>query len=46
MQNILTQPKEIFIDFTREATEIGHLSASQRLAIIKLIEKKIAIKHP
>ena len=32
---------EISVDFVREAKEIGHLSASQRQAIIKLIEKKL-----
>ena len=32
--------KEIFVNFVREAKEIGHLSTSQRQAIIKLIEKK------
>ena len=32
--------KEIFVDSVREAKEIGHLSTSQRQAIIKLIEKK------
>ena len=32
--------KEIFVNSVREAKEIGHLSTSQRQAIIKLIEKK------
>ena len=32
--------KEIFVNSLREAKEIGHLSTSQRQAIIKLIEKK------
>ena len=32
--------KEIFANSVREAKEIGHLSTSQRQAIIKLIEKK------
>ena len=32
--------KEIYVDLVREAKEIGHLSASQRQAIIKSIEKK------
>ena len=32
---------EISVDFVREAKERGHLSASQRQAIIKLIEKKL-----
>ena len=36
--------KEIFVNSVREAKEIGHLSTSQRQAIIKLIEKKIEIK--
>ena len=36
--------KEIFVNSAREAKEIGHLSTSQRQAIIKLIEKKIEIK--
>ena len=29
--------KEIFVDSVRESEEIGHLSASQRQAIIRLI---------
>ena len=32
--------KEIFVNSVREAKEIGHLSTSQRQAIIKLIEKR------
>ena len=36
--------KEIFVNSLRDAKEIGHLSTSQRQAIIKLIEKKIEIK--
>ena len=32
--------KEIFVNSVREAKEIGHLSTSQRQAIIKLIQKK------
>ena len=36
--------KEIFVNSVREAKEIGHLSTSQKQAIIKLIEKKIDIK--
>ena len=36
--------KEIFVDFVLEAKEKGHLSISQRQAIIKLIEKKTEIK--
>ena len=32
--------KKIFVNSVREAKEIGHLSTSQRQAIIKLIEKK------
>ena len=32
--------KEIFLNSVPEAKEIGHLSTSQRQAIIKLIEKK------
>ena len=32
--------KQIFVNSVREAIEIGHLSTSQRHAIIKLIEKK------
>ena len=36
--------KEIFVNSLRDAKEIGHLSTSQRQAIIKLIEKKIQIK--
>ena len=32
--------KELFVNSVREAKEIGHLSTSQRQAIIKLIEKK------
>ena len=36
--------KEIFLNSVPEAKEIGHLSTSQRQAIIKLIEKKIEIK--
>ena len=32
--------KEIFVDSVLEAKEKGHLSISQRQAIIKLIEKK------
>ena len=31
--------KEIFVNSVREAKEIGHLSTSQRQAIIRLIEK-------
>ena len=31
--------KEIFVDSVRESKEIGHLSASQRQAIIRLILK-------
>ena len=31
--------KEIFVNSLREAKEIGHLSTSQRQAIIKIIEK-------
>ena len=36
--------KKISVNSVREAEEIGHLSTSQRQAIIKLIEKKIEIK--
>ena len=36
--------KEIFVNSLRDAKDIGHLSTSQRQAIIKLIEKKIEIK--
>ena len=32
--------KEIFVYSVREAKKIGHLTTSQRQAIIKLIEKK------
>ena len=32
--------KETFVNSVREAREIGHLSTSQRQAIIKLIEKR------
>ena len=32
--------EEIFVNSVKEAEEIGHLSTSQREAIIKLIEKK------
>ena len=32
--------KGIFVNSVREAKEIGHLSTSQRQAIIKLIEKR------
>ena len=35
--------KEIFVDSVLEAKEQGHLSISQRHAIIKLIEKKTEI---
>ena len=31
--------KEIFVNFVIEGKEIGHLSTSQRQAIVKLIEK-------
>ena len=31
--------KKIFVNSVREANEIGHLSTSQRQAIIKLIKK-------
>ena len=34
------QLKEIFVNSAIEAQEIGHLSTSQRQAIIKLIKKK------
>ena len=37
--------KDIFVDSVSEAKEKGHLSTSQRHAIIKLIEKKIEIRH-
>ena len=33
-------PKEIFVNSVRGTKEIGHLSTSQRQAIIKLIKKK------
>ena len=36
--------KEIFIDSVSETKEKGHLSTSQRQAIIRLIEKKIKIR--
>ena len=36
--------KEVFVNSVREAREIGHLSTSQRQAIIKLIEKNTKIK--
>ena len=36
--------KEIFIDSASETKEKGHLSTSQRQAIIRLIEKKIKIR--
>ena len=32
--------KEIFVDFVRDTKEIGHLSTSQRQAIIRLTGKK------
>ena len=32
--------KKIFVDYVREPKEIGHLSTSQKQAIIELIEKK------
>ena len=36
--------KEIFVDSVLEAKEKGHLSMSQRQAIIKLIAKKTEIR--
>ena len=36
--------KEIFVNSVRQAKEVGHLSTSQRHAIIKLIKKQIEIK--
>ena len=35
--------KEIFVDSVSEVKEKGHLSMSQRQAVIKLVEKKIEI---
>ena len=37
--------KEIFVDFVSETKENGHLSTSQRQAIIKVTEKKIEIRE-
>ena len=39
-ENFWDELKEIFVNSGREAKEIGHLSTSQRQAVIKLIEKK------
>ena len=36
--------KEIFVDSVLETTEKGHLSISQRKAILKLIEKETEIR--
>ena len=36
--------KEIFVDYVLETKEKGHLSISQRQAIIKLIERKRQIR--